>query len=264
MNAWTTPADQAQQTVSGVKKKRDNETVKVSPEVVTNLETRSRVYVLKEFMKAGWLDIVKNLFPTVDIAQQNVTKSSRDGTLSRSLFLHFDDSEDPERALADYNTASRFSIGFGNYKYDLVAVSKDDTDGHGTFIPRIIKQVILKDCPFGLVKSRELFEKTFGDYFEFNFDENPVNLLRKKGVFNGIAHVVVKDFKKIPAKRLNIPAVRWCEASKKYIFDISIGTKTVKVDCRGFDPLDTSLEHEKVGARCQFCGKNGQNFWQGL
>lgn len=251
--AWSA-SEQTRRAVSG--KNNQVNWNKVPPDIVTNVGTRSRTYKLKEFMKPGWLDIVKDLFKTVDIAQQSVLKGN-DGSLSRSLYLHFDDSSEAEQALEDYNKAARFSIELNQNKYNLIALSNDETDGHGTFIPRVIKQVFIRDCPFGLVKNKDLLVQTFGDYFDFDFENNPPTLVRRNGVFNGSCHVIVKDYKMIPARSFQIPMVKWCDEKREYIFDSSIGTRLVRVECRGYDPTNGKVIQQKIGGRCRFCGKNG-------
>lgn len=116
-------------------------TDRVNPDSFKNLDSRSRSYELKEFMKNGWLNAVTSMFKSVDIATQNVTKD-RNGKFNRSLYLHFND-DDPELAGRDFQNSEQFTLEFNNLCYNLKAHPVDETDGRGTIIPRIIKQAII-------------------------------------------------------------------------------------------------------------------------
>lgn len=230
-------------------------TDRVNPDLIKNLDSKSRTFELKEFMKNGWLDAITKKFKSIDIATQNITKS-RTGKFSKSLLLHFSDS-DPELADQDFKNSEQFTLQFNDLSYSLKAFPDAETDGMGTIIPRVIKQAVIRDCPYGLIKNTELFSDMFGQFFDVDFVNQSPRLIRKNGVFTGSCHIFVKNFKIIPPRKLQIPAVRWCTDKKEFIFDEVLGSGMVRIECKGFDPSDSGPEKMKIGYRCRFCSKHG-------
>ena len=134
----------------------------------------------------------------------------------------------------------------------LKALDAAETDSVGTYLPKIVKRVILSNLNLAMCHRLDIIKERLSKYMEFKED---VKLIpsTENGVFTGKASISVEDFKEvIPAKHMFLPAIRKSEEGT-YI-EIPDSEVEVRIDCIGYG-LRSGVKVEEEN--CRFCKKPG-------
>ena len=142
--------------------------------------------------------VLKNKFKSLRSLGLRLTEAGK--KFQRTMTLGFD----PEAMdfNDDWKSSEKFQTTEGKESLVFQAAS---TESQVRIVPRLVKQMILRDVPVELAMHKLLLVGILDEFADFT--ENDVTVEWPNGVYQGSVSIIVKSFKLIPNRFIKIPAV---------------------------------------------------------
>ena len=198
----------------------------------------------------GFSDFISNRFKSVRLIDTRMTVILQ--KFSPTLMMHFD--EKASTFTDDFENAKEFTIKIGANTISLKAVPKDETDGHGTVQPRIVKNIFCSNVAPALAANPEILKTALADYADIDIEK--IDVICSNEIYTGQIVVPVNQYKKIPPRTFEVP---YATHDGKIIENVK---DQITLNCRGvnFDQPGLLVEKNKP-PYCGYCKGNGH--WTG-
>ena len=234
-----------------------------TPEIAARARKTAKTYFSKfDFSKnthsyrisrpppVGFSDFISNKFKSVRLIDTRMTVILQ--KFSPTLMMHFD--EQATTFTDDFEKAKDFSIKIGQNTISLKAVDLDQTDGHGTIQPRIVKNIFCNNVAPALASNPEILQEALKDYAEIDIDN--IDVICTNNIYSGQIVVPVKNYLKIPPRTFEVPYVTHDGKVVPNVLD------QITLNCRGVDFNQSALVVEKnKPPTCGYCREVGH--WTG-
>ena len=199
-----------------------------------------RAYRLNRMPPNGLISFIENKFKTASSATWN--SSIVRGNSFYVLTVGFNKEGCAEvDCVRDYKEAATFQIKINDKTIKFTAIDAVEQDRNGTLIPRLAKNLILRNFPLALANAPEIVKDSLKEFCTFD-KLSEVKLIKENGLYLGKAVIPVKKFTQIPPSRFLMPMVFYQEDLMG-----EDGKYTIEPDCFQ-EVFLTPLGFDKEGA----------------